>query len=106
MKLIDVLNKLADGTLKDGFEFKFESEVYTYREKYNKIVDKNGYNIGYDNSLEFYLNDEVEVIEDVKEIKSLSESGYRDLAGKINELVQAVNELNKKNEKSKNDETT
>lgn len=72
MKVIDILNKIANGTLEDGFKFKYDSDIYRYNKEKNEIRS-----IEYDESLvEYYkietiLNKEVEVIEENKEIEEL-----------------------------------
>ena len=119
MKIIDILNKIANGTLEDGFKFKYGNDTYRYHKENNEIRS-----IEYDDSLvEYYkietiLNKEVEIIED-KEIEELSWAVYLELKkghynienilngiredlkehrDKINELVRAVNKINKERE--------
>ena len=75
MKVIDILNKMANGTLEDGFKFCFKNEVYTYTN--NSIRDNYNNRIGQKRVIENYLNEEVllfkennaEVIEEKKEIE-------------------------------------
>ena len=120
MKIIDILNKIANGTLEDGFKFKYDSDTYRYNKEKNEIRS-----IEYDDSLvEYYkiemiLNKEVEVIEENKRIEELSWAVYLKLKkghynienilnriredlkehrDKINELVRAVNKINKERE--------
>lgn len=120
MKIIDILNKIANGTLEDGFKFKYDSDIYRYNKEKNEIRS-----IEYDDSLvEYYkiemiLNKEVEVIEENKRIEELSWAVYLELKkghynienilngiredlkehrDKINELVRAVNKINKERE--------
>ena len=77
MKVIDILNKMANGTLEDGFEFKYDSIDFKYckrsniiTEKYTRIREKNrACNFGEMYNIEEILNDEVEVIEEKKEIE-------------------------------------
>jgi len=110
MKIIDVLDKMADGTLEDGFKFEYKGENWKYNKLCNCIFDSDGYYIDTRMILEKVLTDEVEVIEDAKEIKPIlntlninsKNSEIKDLEAlthicedKINELVQAVNELRK-----------
>ena len=107
MKVIDILNKMANGTLEDGFKFCFKNEVYTYTN--NSIRDDYNNRIGQKRVIENYLNEEVllfkennaEVIEEKKEIKRLDENDFYDfnhICLKINELVRAVNKLIKESE--------
>ena len=70
MKIIDIINKIANGTLEDGFKFKYDSDTYRYNKEKNEIRS-----IEYDDRLvdyykiEIILNNEVEVIEKNKEIE-------------------------------------
>ena len=44
MKVIDVLEKLANGTLEDGFQFKildFSNNIYKYKKILNTIYNEN-----------------------------------------------------------------
>lgn len=104
MKIIDILNKKANEELEDRFEFKFNDLHFIYFKKVNEIQElENGRNIGSIYDLECCLNDEVEVIEENKEIEKFkTEYTMRQMdiqfQNKINELVQAVNKLNKESE--------
>lgn len=101
MKIIDILDKMAEGTLEDGFKFEFRGETYTYNKEKDKLEDTEGYTISSTFQTEYLLTDEVEVIEDVKKIKEIKEitaikndfTGLQALMNKINELVQTVNKL-------------
>lgn len=110
-RIIDILNKMADGTLEDGFKFGFRGETYTYNKQKDKLEDTEGYTISSTFQTEYYLTDEVEVIEDVKKIEEIKvidddlfdennnqwfiDAVDRLIINKINELVRAVNELRK-----------
>lgn len=116
MKIIDILNKMANGTLEDGFKFCFEDEVYTYTKEDNSIRDNSRNKIGQRKAIEKYLNEEVllfkennqEVIEEKEEIKEI-EITERDrriimsfvikTAEKTNEIIRTVNKLTKESEK-------
>ena len=117
MKVIDILNKMSNGTLEDGFKFCFRNEVYTYRKKDDSIRDSCFNKIGGRNVIEDFLNNEVllfkendakevETIEENKEIEELPNELINDdwtyytikFYKKINELVRAVNKLNKERE--------
>ena len=117
MKIIDILNKMANGTLEDGFKFCFKNEVYTYKKENDSIRDINFYRIGQRKALENHLNEEVllfkendveevEVTEEKEEIEELPNEQINDdwtysiikFFKKINELVRAVNKLNKERE--------
>jgi len=104
MKIIDILNKIANGTLEDEFTFAYDNKVFEYDRNYNMISNKNnGDKLGYIYKVECILNDEVEVIEDVEDVKEIEKikavktdfTGIQTIMNKINELVQAVNELKK-----------
>lgn len=102
MKIIDILNEKVNGTLVDGFEFPYEGSYYAYFKKVDEIQDiVTGTNIGAIYELDKILSDEVEVIEENKEIEELDDNDIYDfnhLSLKINELVRAVNKLNKERE--------
>ena len=108
MKIIDILNEKVDGTLVDGFEFSYEGSHYAYFKKVDEIQDiVTGTNIGAIYELDKILSDEVEVIEENKEIEKLeiSESNTEIIDDfviknreKTNELVRAVNKINKERE--------
>jgi len=109
MKIIDILNKIANGTLEDEFTFAYDNKVFEYDRNYNMISNKNnGDKLGYiykvecilNDEVELIQNDEIEVIEDVKEIKEITNPALIPpsttmIVNKINELVRAVNELRK-----------
>ena len=77
MKIIDILNKMANRTLEDGFKFCFKNEVYTYKKEDDSIRDIHFCRIGQRKVLENHLNEEVllfkesdvEIIEENKEIE-------------------------------------
>lgn len=107
MKIIDILNKMAKGELEDGFEFKYDNDTYKYNKKEDEIVSiEYGVCLGNYYKVENILNDEVEVIEEHKEIEELPNELINDdwtyytikFYKKINELVRAVNKLNKERE--------
>lgn len=107
MKIIDILNKMANGELEDGFKFKYDNYTYKYNKKEDEIVSiEHGVCLGNYYKVENILNDEVEVIEEHKEIEELPNELINDdwtyyiikFYKKINELVRAVNKLNKERE--------
>lgn len=120
MKIIDILNKKADGTLEDGFKFCYEDKIYTYNKKENTIINNNtNKRIGHTYVLEGCLNDEVllfkqETKEDRKEIEEFTSTieSYHSKeticqycnaqTAKINELVRACNNLLKEREEKQN----
>lgn len=119
MKIIDILNEMANGTLEDGFEFKYSNETYKYHKANDSIYNCRGdYILGYDYAIDEHLNDEVEIIEEtennnIKEIEELDKISYAEFVysnnehrfdltikeyDKINELVRVVNKLIKESE--------
>lgn len=124
MKIIDILNKKANGTLENGFKFCYENEVYTYNKKIDKIYRGNNIlnsQIGDIYVLEKYLNNEVllfqEEFEKREENKKIEELNYYTVISavegkfeenvdqelqkiiiKINELARIVNKLIKERE--------
>ena len=102
MKIIDILNEKVNGTLVDGFEFFYEGSQYAYFKKVDEIQSiVSETNIGAIYELDKILSDEIEVIEENKEIEELDDNDiydYNHLSLKINELVRAVNKLNKERE--------
>lgn len=99
MKIIDLLNKIANGEevpkkIKlDNYVFEFNKTYEQYHNKYetNLLEHISDYNYS-------GLNDEVEIIEEDKDIKKLnakytSQIGKLELANKIDELIDEVNKL-------------
>ena len=102
MKIIDILNKMSNGDLKNGFKIGWNGFTYTYNE-INGFRDKHGDTLSENTFIECCLNDEVEVIEENKEIEELDNMELINArpevnAIKINELVRAVNKINKERE--------
>lgn len=111
MKVIDLLNKKANNE-KMPFKVKYKGEVYNLSQNTNWYYDCKIPNdsLGSD-CVYMYLNNEVEIIEEDKEIEELEFCKIDDdtISGliksinelndeyvhKMNELVIAVNELNK-----------
>lgn len=122
MKIIDILNKKANGTLEDGFKFCFRDEVFTYDKNLDRI--HKGDNIlnrqlGEAYKLEACLNDEIllfleevqesekrEKNKEIEELKILDEGNDNEklfkyisqINIKTNELARAVNKLTKESE--------
>lgn len=108
MKIIDILNKKANGELDDGFKFKF-GEIYTYNKNTDSIKDEKGEPIGKFYSIENILDLEVDIIEENEEIdiqgikpfiipqiaKSDEEDMWTDRII-INKLIKAVKKLDNK----------
>ena len=96
IKIIDLLNKIANGEESMNVETKYDSDDWEKDDfllsLYKEFEHKNNYEI-----VEF-LNDYVEIIEEPKKIEKLkakytSQVGKLELANKIDELIDAVNEL-------------
>ena len=107
MKIIDILNKIANGELKDGFEFKYNDLHFIYFRNVNEVQRlENGINIGRIYYLDKHLNDEVEVIEEKKEIEELKADAYTspDVLNKINEVIRAVKKINKQLEEQETED--
>ncbi len=114
MKIIDILNKKANGELEDGFKFAYGDTIYTYKKEGDTISKASGKYIGGDYYIENILNKEVLLFKDnnVEESKDIEELHILDkgesndvlyeycskLMIKQNELVRAVNKLRKKEE--------
>lgn len=102
IKIIDLLIKIANGELPNGTEIRAEKglsycwfKFYRHQELFNneqikKMIDLVG------------LNGKVEIIEEDKKIEKLpkhitdnacASKDFREVANKINELIDAVNEL-------------
>lgn len=108
MKIIDILNKKANGELEDGFKFEF-GEIYTYNKNTDSIKDKKGEPIGRFYCIENILDLEVDMIEEYEEIdiqgikpfiipqiaKSDEEDMWTDRII-INKLIKAVKKLDNK----------
>ena len=110
IKVIDLLNKIANGE-EVPKKIKYRNKVFIYDQQIklyrNEEVSSNTLkHMFYLYFLEKILNDEVEIIEDAEEDKVIEKIvciGYGEdgnmqyeLASKLNEVIDAVNKLNKK----------
>ena len=108
MKIIDLLNKINNG---EGVpeKIKFNGIVFEYDKRQQEYNYKNDggyyetllYRVMTTHFIRSLLRTEVEVIEENKEIEELNDNDiydYNHLQLKINELVRAVNKLNKESE--------
>lgn len=68
MKIIDILNKIANGTLEDGFMFKYEKTTYRYNKNSGEIenFENDCTNFGDEWRIEECLNDEIDIIKEKK----------------------------------------
>ena len=108
MKVIDILNKINNNE-EIPEKIKFDNTIFEYdksQKEYNHKKD-NGYyetllyRVMTTHFIDVLLRAEVEVIEENKEIKELTDDDIYDfnhVALKVNELVKAVNKLNKERE--------
>ena len=104
IKIIDLFNKIANNE-EVPKKIKYFGEIYEYSEDM-KFYYQNGFSMYRDFFTEGNcLNDEVEIIEEEKEIEEIN---YEDHVGidlseavckKINELVDEINKLKKEIEK-------
>lgn len=127
MKVIDILNKKANGTLKDEFKFCYKDEVFTYDKNEDKIFKADSFReLGEIYIVEACLNDEILLFqEEVKETEKIDTEENKEIEefngvscnieidgvtvptehiindyiiDKINELVRTVNKLIKERE--------
>lgn len=102
IKIIDLFIKIKNNEIKQGTKFKMLGHVYIYNNGYIAKTDANE-TIGNFYISQRMLNDEVEIIEEEKEIEKLDENNTNVLTNiienrkKINELIDAVNEIRRGN---------
>lgn len=98
VKLIDLFNKIVNDELEDGFKvLRHGNYIMVYNRAEKEFKSENGI-IQFTRLADFALNEELEIIEEDKEIKEIKIGmGLTevDCAYKINELVKAVNKLKK-----------
>lgn len=101
IKIIDLLNKIANGEevpkkIKHHWEYEYKFDElrneYCYMDNKNRRFDEEWLVMS-------MIKDEVEIIEEEKDMEKLNKYNFhkkqRQLASKINELIEAVNELKK-----------
>ena len=103
MKVIDLLNIWVEDRNKLPKKIKVEEKIFEYHEAGNLYITPNDNYFLISSYLDCAerLNREVEVIEENKEIEELSIDEIDNkvtLKNKINELVRAVNKINKERE--------
>ena len=75
MKVIDLLNKIANGEIEEGFRVKRQSGIYEYREGKNHFVNIEDEMYVYSLGDLTKLNDEIEIIEEKpKKIEEINKS--------------------------------
>lgn len=107
MKIIDLLNKINKGE-EIPEKVKYEDVIFEYNKEHKDYMRKKDnlyhetllYRVMNTHFISELLRAEVEVIEENKEIEELLADTYTapETLNKINELVQAVNKLNKERE--------
>ena len=94
MKVIDVLEKLANGTLEDGFQFKildFSDNIYKYKKFFNTIYNEDMVTtLGEDACLDAVLNNEVEIIKDNNNQYLKDNASHQEIIDKINEIIKII----------------
>jgi len=99
IKIIELLNKIANGEEVANLKIKHWKQIYNFNIKMGFITCQS--DEGYNLDLIQCLNDEVEILEDntgeIEELKGLDIHTPSVLRDKINELVKAVNKLRKEN---------
>ena len=94
MKVIDVLEKLANGTLEDGFQFKildFSNNIYKYKKILNTIYNENMVTtLGEDACLDALLNNEVEIVKDNNNQYLKDNASHQEIIDKINEIIKII----------------
>lgn len=94
MKVIDVLEKLANGTLEDGFQFKildFSENIYEYKKILNTIYNENMVTtLGEDACLDALLNNEVEIVKDNNNQYLKDNASHQEIIDKINEIIKII----------------
>lgn len=97
MKVIDVLEKLANGTLEDGFQFKildFSNNIYKYKKILNTIYNENMVTtLGEDACLDALLNNEVEIIKDNNNQYLKDNASHQEIIDKINEIIKIIKKI-------------
>ena len=108
IKIIDLLNKIVNGE-EVPLKIKWDGDTWGFKEQFNDYLHEKEdeekeylFYIGFDNYADTkrFLNCEVEIIEEEKEIEKMhvfkdSQEGLIKIGNKINELIDAVNELRK-----------
>ena len=98
MKVIDLLNKIANG---EEVPKKFNFAQQTFTRKGSYIEDEDGDSIFESMCTDFSnINEEVEIIEEEKEIERITsfdgDKAIITIVNTLNKVIDTVNELNKK----------
>ena len=93
MKIIDLLNKIANG---EEPKIKYDNVILKYNKNEKRFIDKDRLNLLYE--IDFSeLNDEVEIIEEDKKIEKIGNKFHftgceEELANKIDEIIDYLME--------------
>ena len=97
MKVIDLLNKIANGEevpkhikLKSGIELYYCEDTLNY---YNEL----GCNELFGSWIAYNLNDEIKIIEEDKKLEKIEMQGFSlfDVADKVNKIIDYINKGDK-----------
>lgn len=98
MKIIDLLNKIANGEETPN-KIKYKNKIYEYREQENSYYD--GLYYLHFNSFLDYLNEEIEIIEEnkIEKINIKAPTNHMQyMQNKINEIIDKINEMSDNND--------
>lgn len=91
MKIIDILNEIANGTLEKGFTFEYDMQEWIFdgkeiTSKLDKFI-----NLFTDYYVEKILNDEVAIIVEDENLKELKDNAsHQEIIDKINEIIKII----------------
>lgn len=96
IRIIDLLNKIANNEETPN-KIRFNGEYYIYNTTYDDYKSPSTWLLKNNNdNLNCFLNDEVEIIEEEKELEKFDTNKFHDideLVYKINELIDEINKL-------------
>lgn len=91
MKIIDILNEIANGTLEKGFTFEYDMQEWIFDGK--EITSKlaKSINLFTDYYVEKILNDEVAIIVEDENLKELKDNAsHNEIIYKINRILKEI----------------
>ena len=103
MKVIDLLNKIANGEEVPKL-IRYSNTTFKYSFMFTNYLNvEDVYDVLFDDIVTHFLNDEIEIIEEPKKIEKISleidkfEDSYYDtalikIAGKLDEIIDYINE--------------
>lgn len=100
IRIIDLLNKIANNEETPN-KIRFNGEYYIYNTSYDDYKSPSTWLLKNNNdNLNCFLNDEIEIIEEEKEIEKLKYKSTnshiedtKEIIKKVNELIDVINEL-------------